>query len=440
MPPRRLTVLASLDVAGFTRLIEQDERGTLADLARIRRTLLRPTLADPWRQPVQDHGRRCPHRVPERRGRGRMGDRVPDRDGGAQCRERADRERPRSGWRSPTSSSRATTASARRWASSSACSRRRRRAASPSPIRCAGSSSRTSPRVRPHRVGRLQEHGRAVRDLAVEAPGDPPVDAEHAASRSSHCRKRRRLPRHARERRRRPRSSPSRHPGSPRTRRRSVLRPAVDRRARLRQHVGRPGGGIPRRRHRRGDHRDAVAHPRLHRHRAQLGLCLQGPAVRRARDVARARRPLRPRREPAQGGRPRAHHRPAHRRRHRRPSSGPTATTASSTTSSTSRTRSPSGSPARCARRSAPPRSRWPSASGRKTSPPTTWCSGRCRISGRIGATTMQEAIRLLDRGTEARSAPTPGRAAFAAWARAQHVVYNWIDRLRPPTGPRAAR
>ena len=43
--PRRLTVLASLDVAGFTRLIDQDERGTLSDLARIRRTLLRPTIA-----------------------------------------------------------------------------------------------------------------------------------------------------------------------------------------------------------------------------------------------------------------------------------------------------------------------------------------------------------------------------------------------------------
>src|SRR5436190_19753191 len=43
--PRRLTVLASLDVAGFTRLIDEDERGTLSDLARIRRTLLRPTIA-----------------------------------------------------------------------------------------------------------------------------------------------------------------------------------------------------------------------------------------------------------------------------------------------------------------------------------------------------------------------------------------------------------
>jgi adenylate cyclase len=43
--PRRLTVLASLDVAGFTRLVADDERGTLIALARLRRQVLRPTLA-----------------------------------------------------------------------------------------------------------------------------------------------------------------------------------------------------------------------------------------------------------------------------------------------------------------------------------------------------------------------------------------------------------
>jgi adenylate cyclase len=41
--PRRLTVLASLDVAGYTPLVERDERGTLAELAAIRRHVLRPT-------------------------------------------------------------------------------------------------------------------------------------------------------------------------------------------------------------------------------------------------------------------------------------------------------------------------------------------------------------------------------------------------------------
>ncbi|OWJ67907.1 tetratricopeptide repeat protein [Inquilinus limosus] len=39
-PQRRLTVIVSLDVAGFTRLVQEDERGTLAALAAIRRDLL----------------------------------------------------------------------------------------------------------------------------------------------------------------------------------------------------------------------------------------------------------------------------------------------------------------------------------------------------------------------------------------------------------------
>ncbi len=43
--PRKLTVLASLDVAGYSRLVERDERGTLVDLARIRRNMLRPSVA-----------------------------------------------------------------------------------------------------------------------------------------------------------------------------------------------------------------------------------------------------------------------------------------------------------------------------------------------------------------------------------------------------------
>ncbi len=45
VPPRRLTVLASLDVAGYTRLVEDDERGTLSELAAIRLKVIRPTLA-----------------------------------------------------------------------------------------------------------------------------------------------------------------------------------------------------------------------------------------------------------------------------------------------------------------------------------------------------------------------------------------------------------
>ena len=44
--PRRLTVLASLDVAGYTQLVEADERRTLLELAYIRRHILRPTLSN----------------------------------------------------------------------------------------------------------------------------------------------------------------------------------------------------------------------------------------------------------------------------------------------------------------------------------------------------------------------------------------------------------
>ena len=43
--PRKLTVLASLDVAGYTRLVERDERGTLLDLAKLRLQVMEPTLA-----------------------------------------------------------------------------------------------------------------------------------------------------------------------------------------------------------------------------------------------------------------------------------------------------------------------------------------------------------------------------------------------------------
>lgn len=43
-PQRRLTVIVSLDVAGFTRLVQEDERATLAALAAIRREFLGPTL------------------------------------------------------------------------------------------------------------------------------------------------------------------------------------------------------------------------------------------------------------------------------------------------------------------------------------------------------------------------------------------------------------
>ncbi|MBN9009182.1 MAG: hypothetical protein J0H63_03295, partial [Rhizobiales bacterium] len=42
--PRRLTVLASLDVAGSTRLMEADERGMLAEFAEVRAQVLEPSV------------------------------------------------------------------------------------------------------------------------------------------------------------------------------------------------------------------------------------------------------------------------------------------------------------------------------------------------------------------------------------------------------------
>jgi adenylate cyclase len=43
--PRRLTVMVSLDVAGYTRLVQEDERGTLSELRAIRFELAEPTIA-----------------------------------------------------------------------------------------------------------------------------------------------------------------------------------------------------------------------------------------------------------------------------------------------------------------------------------------------------------------------------------------------------------
>ena len=58
-------------------------------------------------------------------------------------------------------------------------------------------------------------------------------------------------------------------------------RQAVDRGAAIQQHERRPRAGIFRRRHGRGHHHRAVAHPVAVRHRAQFELHLQGPRRRR---------------------------------------------------------------------------------------------------------------------------------------------------------------
>ena len=48
------------------------------------------------------------------------------------------------------------------------------------------------------------------------------------------------------------------------------------------------------------------------------------------------------------------------------------------------------------------------------------------------------EAIRLLDEALRARPRLRP-RAGVAAWARAQHVVYNWTDDIAADARPRAS-
>ena len=58
----------------------------------------------------------------------------------------------------------------------------------------------------------------------------------------------------------------------------AAARQAVDRGAALRQYERRPGAGIFRRRHGRGDHHRALPHPLALRHRPQFDLHLQGPA------------------------------------------------------------------------------------------------------------------------------------------------------------------
>ena len=57
-------------------------------------------------------------------------------------------------------------------------------------------------------------------------------------------------------------------------------RQAVDRGPAVPEHERRPGAGVFRRRHGRGDHHRVVAHPLAVRHRAQFDLHLQGPSRR----------------------------------------------------------------------------------------------------------------------------------------------------------------
>ena len=86
-------------------------------------------------------------------------------------------------------------------------------------------------------------------------------------------------------------------------------RQAVDRSAAVRQYERRPGAGIFRRRHGRGDHHGALPHPLALRHRPQFELYLQGPSRRREAGGARIGGALRARRQRPQSRQSGAHYR-----------------------------------------------------------------------------------------------------------------------------------
>ena len=95
----------------------------------------------------------------------------------------------------------------------------------------------------------------------------------------------------------------------------AAARQAVDRGAAVPEHERRSRAGIFRRRHGRGNHHRAVAHPLAVRDRPQFDLHLQGPSRRCEAGRARTWRALCARRLGAQRRQPGAHHRAADRRR-----------------------------------------------------------------------------------------------------------------------------
>ena len=306
-PPRKLTVLASLDVAGYTRLVE---RGRARHADRAGHHPPAHPAADarhPSRQPVQDHGRRRPRRISQCRGQRPLGDRLPGGHGRPQ-------RRPRRG-RHPGPPRRR--ARRRLRPGQRPLRRRRRLCRAPAAGRPAGRhrhhpfgalAARQGPGadLRPYRARRRSRASTSRSRSGCGRPAGPQPRHRPAAATATRYRDHEKpapIPAPPRS----PPRRPSRHPAIPR----SPCCPSTTCRA-----IPPP---TPSPTARRGDHRDAVAHPRLHRHRAQLGLCLPRQDQGHARGVARPRRALRAGRQPAQGRRPRARHRPAHRRRQRRP-------------------------------------------------------------------------------------------------------------------------
>ena len=220
----------------------------------------------------------------------------------------------------------------------------------------------------------------------------------------------------------------------------AVARSSLHRGAAVRQYERRSRSGLLCRRHFRGPDHRPVPHPLAVRHRAQLDLCLQGPAV----DVSRSRassasamcsKAASPGRQAA------ARQRPADRRADRRRTIGPSNTTANSATSSRCRMRSPATSSPRSSRGCWPRRAfahfRVPPA----ISAPGSWWRARKPMSGGSTAMDNEAAIDALQRRRRClsglRAGAKPARrsawcfrhimagsiATTACWPAVQHIV-----------------
>ena len=243
---RRLAAILAADVAGYSRLIGADEEGTLERLKALRASssirrspntagrIVKTTgdgllvefgsVVDALRCAVEvqrEHGRaqrRRTARQPHRISHRHQRRRYRGRGRRHLWRRRECRGPARRYWRSPAGS-----------AFRRGC-RRMPRASSTSPSRSwASRASRTSPGP----CGSIEWFASAGSD--VDAVRDP-------------------------------------RPCPPRQ--------AIDRGAAVPEYERRPGAGIFRRRHGRGDHHGAVAHPLAVRHRPQFELYLQGPGRR----------------------------------------------------------------------------------------------------------------------------------------------------------------
>ncbi len=269
---RKLTVLASLDVAGYTRHMEREERGTLLALARIRMRILRPTLEVHGGTMFKTMGDGALIEFPNVEDSVRWGIAFPDGDGpSATPGARRTRSRCASASASPMFSSRAKIASAprglRRAASAGGTAGRHRHYA----FGALATGKTADAGIRPHGMGSSSRTWTSSsRSGCGAASGLTGRTRATGSSASRIGRWGRRGRRGASSRRLRwcPRC-PSRQATGGR---------AVDRGACLRQHVGRSLGRFDhRRRGGRGDHGDAVAGARLQGGRPQLSLCLQGP-------------------------------------------------------------------------------------------------------------------------------------------------------------------